>query len=104
MAYNATTLQQTAIMNVTPDNAAGGIWQAGQAPSVDASGNVYYAVGNGSWDGIRNFSQSVLRLRPDLSRADWFTPDNYNTLNGFDYDLGSCGLLLLPRTNLVLAG
>jgi hypothetical protein len=102
MAYSATTLKQTAIWNVTPGNAEGGIWQGGQAPSIDASGNVYYTAGNGSWDGVLNFSESILRLGPSLTLTDWFTPDNYNTLNEFDYDLGSCGLLLLPGTNLIL--
>ncbi|HEY2012148.1 MAG TPA: hypothetical protein VGH38_01550, partial [Bryobacteraceae bacterium] len=102
MAYSATTLQQTAIWVVTPGNAAGGIWQGGQAPSIDASGNVYYVAGNGSWDGVNNLSESILRLRPDLTLSDWFTPDNYNMLNDYDYDLGSCGLLLVPGTNLIL--
>jgi uncharacterized membrane protein len=103
MSYSAATLQQTGIFSVTPGNAAGGIWQAGQAPSIDSVGNVYYAAGNGSWDGTTNFSESILKFGPGLTLGDWFTPDNYDELNEFDYDFGSCGLLLIPRTSLILA-
>jgi uncharacterized membrane protein len=102
MSYSATTLQQTGILNVTPGNAAGGIWQAGQAPSIDSSGNVFYTAANGSWDGTTNFSESILKLGPALTVKDWFTPDDYNFLNQNDYDLGSCGLLLIPGTSLIL--
>jgi len=36
----------------------GGIWMSGRGPAVDASGNVYYMVGNGDWNGTRNFGES----------------------------------------------
>jgi uncharacterized membrane protein/uncharacterized protein YdeI (BOF family) len=104
MAYGATTLQQTAIWNVTPGNAAGGIWQSGAAPAIDAAGNVFYAVGNGSWDGVTNFSESLVKLSPNLKLLDWFTPDNYNALNDNDYDFGNSGPVLIPGTNLTLTG
>ena len=40
----------------------GGIWHGGRAPTVDASGNVYFATGNGLWDGVRNFeARNTLR-------------------------------------------
>ena len=39
---------------------------AGRAPVVDASGNVYYATGNGDWDGISSFGDSVLKLSTEV--------------------------------------
>ena len=59
MAYQASTLAQVGVFNVTPNGGAGGIWQAGAAPAFDASGNLYVSTGNGTFDGNTNFSQSV---------------------------------------------
>ena len=104
MAYNATTLARVAVFNDTPTGSQGGIWQQGRAPAVDSSGNVYVITGNGTWDGSRNFGQSFLKLNSSLSLLDWFTPDNYNSLNAADEDLGSGGALLIPGTSLVIGG
>lgn len=104
MAYSAATLSQTAVFNDTPTGTEGGIWQQGRAPAVDADGNIYVITGNGSWDGVRNFGQSFLKLNSSLSLLDWFTPDNWSTLNGRDSDLGSGGAMLVPGTNLVIGG
>jgi hypothetical protein len=106
IAYNATTLQQIGALCVTPDGQRAGIWQSGQPLSIDASGNLYVATGNGTFDGVRNFGESILKLNANLSSVlDWFTPDNWSFLNSLDLDLGSAGVLLLPGTNdLVGAG
>ena len=61
-------------------------------------------TGNGSWDGQKNFGESVLKLSSTLSLLDWFTPDNYNLLNGGDLDLGVAGIVLIPNTNLSING
>ena len=104
MAYNASTLAQVAVFNDTPTGTQGGIWQQGRAPAVDASGNVYVITGNGTWDGSKNFGESFLKLSSSLSLLDWFTPDNYSSLNAGDEDLGSGGALLIPGTSLVMGG
>ena len=104
MAYNATTLAQAGIYNVTGSGSQGAIWMQGRAPAVDASGNVYVITANGTWDGSQNFSESFLKLNSSLSLLDWFTPDNYSTLTSEDEDLGSGGALLIPNTSLVLGG
>jgi hypothetical protein len=39
-----------------------------------------------------------------LSRADWFTPFNWSSLNLSDSDLGSGGILLIPGTSLLFTG
>ena len=104
MAFDARTLQLTGTFNTTPDGAQGGIWQSGQPPAIDAAGNLFVAVGNGDWDGVRNFAQSVLKLSPSLSLLDWFTPDNYAQLTLGDLDLGICGVLLIPNSNVSVNG
>ncbi len=106
MAYNAATLQQASIFNVTPNGNSGGVWQAGRAPSIDASQNLYLITGNGDWDGIANFGESVLKMTTSggLALSDWFTPNNFSALNGADEDLGSSGTMLIPGTSLVLGG
>ena len=90
MAYSASTLQQVGVLCVTPDGERGGVWQSGQPLSVDSSGNLYVATGNGDFDGVRNFGESILKLNSNLSSVlDWFTPYNWAALNGGDLDLGS---------------
>jgi hypothetical protein len=63
MAYDAATLQQTMIWSAAPDGTSfngAGVWMAGRAPTIDASGNVYYTTGNGTWDGTTNFGVSFV--------------------------------------------
>jgi hypothetical protein len=106
-AYNATTLQQSSIFCSTPNGVNGGVWMAGRAPVVDSSGNLYYASGNGDWDGVSNFGDSVMKIGTaggTLSLLDYFTPDDYATLQANDQDLGSSGPLLIPGTNLLVHG
>ena len=100
LAYDATILQQTAIFNDTPNGIQGGIWESGCGPAADASGNIYLATGNGTFDagsGGLDYADSVLRLNPkSLGLLDYFTPYNQGDLAAEDYDLGSGGTMLLP--------
>jgi len=43
--------------------------------AVDASGNIYVTSGNGYWDGVRDFSDTVLKLgpRPMVHFRCWIT-------------------------------
>lgn len=104
MGYDAKSLRQTAVLNTSPTGSEASIWQSGQAPAVDAEGNIYVVTGNGSWDGKVNFSESFLRLSPELKLLDWFTPTNHLELDAKDMDLDSSGATLIPGTNLVLGG
>lgn len=104
MGYDAKSLRQTAVLNTSPAGSEASIWQSGQAPAVDAEGNIYVVTGNGSWDGKVNFSESFLRLNPQLKLLDWFTPTNHFELDAKDLDLDSSGATLIPGTNLVLGG
>jgi len=111
MAYDKSTLAQTGIFaTVTTGNGGAGVWQSGRPPVVDGSGYIYLFTGNGynglGYDGVHNFSESVLKLDPAhaLTLLDWFTPGNWATLDSSDTDLGSSGPLLLPGTSLLAGG
>lgn len=104
LAYSASTLRQTAVFNTSPTGEAASIWHSGQAPAIDAAGNLYVVTGNGSWDGTHNFSESFLKLDPQLHLLDWFTPTNHAQLDRDDNDLDSSGATLLPNTSIVLGG
>jgi len=104
MAYDAKTLRQVSVLNTSPTGAEASIWQSGQGPAADEEGNIYVATGNGSWDGVRNFSESFMKLTPDLKLLDWFTPTNHFFLDEHDQDLDSSGATLIPGTHLVLGG
>jgi hypothetical protein len=100
MAYDAQTLAQKAVLNITPDGGEGGIWASDTGPAADASGNIFVPTGNGTFDaasGGRDYGDSVLKLDPSsLAILDYFTPFDQEKLNGDDADLGSSGPTLLP--------
>ncbi|CAN5918916.1 hypothetical protein BH11GEM1_BH11GEM1_17140 [soil metagenome] len=104
MAYDARSLAQVAVYNTSSTGSEASIWQSGQGPAADADGNVYVVTGNGSWDGVRNFSESFLKLSPTLALLDWFTPTNHLQLDAKDADLNSSGATLIPGTHLVVGG
>lgn len=66
----------------------GGIWSVGAAPPVDASGNIYFSVGNGDWNGAANsggavptdLGDSVIQMSPSLAVTDYYTPNVYSYL------------------------
>ena len=104
MAYDAKTLKQVSVLNTSPTGSEASIWQSGQGPAADEEGNVYVVTGNGSWDGVKNFSESFMKLTPKLELLDWFTPTNHFDLDRRDNDLDSSGATLIPGTHLVLGG
>ena len=106
MSYDASNLQhQISILNTTPNGWGSSIWQAGRALAIDDQGNLFASTGNGDYNGSSNFGESLLKISAtDLSVLDWYTPENYADLNNNDWDFGSTGAILVPNTNLVLAG
>ena len=100
-AYNATTLQQVAVWNTTPNNEMSGIWQSGQGLVADASGFIYLMTANGSFDaqtGGTSYGQSFVKLTtPGLTLLDYFTPNNYTNLNDLNLDLRDLGSVAYPR-------
>ncbi len=104
IAYDAATLERVSVLNTSPTGSEASIWQSGQGPAADNEGNVYVVTGNGSWDGVSNFSESFLKLTPRLELLDWFTPTNHFALDKRDQDLDSSGATLIPGTHLVVGG
>jgi outer membrane protein assembly factor BamB len=73
-----------------------GIWTP-PGPSVDRAGNLYVSVGNGaSGPGDPyDHSDSVLKIGPDGTLRDSFSPSTWPTDNADDLDLGSQGPALV---------
>ncbi len=110
LGYDAKTLVQTCVFNLTPNGEEGAIWQAGMGMASDPYGNIYAMVGNGTFDadtGGPDYGDSILRLaaKPgSLAVQDYFTPHDQASLSDNDQDTGASGPLLIPNTNLLLGG
>jgi hypothetical protein len=109
-AYDAETLAQKAAFLTTPNGYRGGIWMEGTGLASDKNGNLFVATGNGTFassatNGLQDFGDSIVKLGPRLETPpqDYFTPFNQDQMDsegpglGFDADLGSGGVLLLPE-------
>jgi hypothetical protein len=104
-AYSAQgtgVLHQVAVFCTSPDQGASAIWQSGDGPAADTTGNIYFATGNGAFDlntGGRDAGNTVLKLALQsgaLVRLDYFTPFNTADLTANDLDLGAAGPILPP--------
>jgi PA14 domain/Chitobiase/beta-hexosaminidase C-terminal domain len=107
-AYDGATLSKLALHNTTPNAltdpsgyplAAGGLWQGGAGPASDGM-NLFYMTGNGMFDPTQgSYGDAFVRLgtTDGLFVADYFAPTNQDGLNRADADLGSGGVLLLPK-------
>lgn len=115
LAYDKTSLAQTAAFNDTPDGEGGGLWASGGAPAIDdATGDLYLMSGvdeitygapgdPGVGDPVNTgYNDSFMRLDPSsLNLLDYFTPaDNYY-LAEWDADLGSGADILVPSPSSV---
>jgi hypothetical protein len=107
MSYDAATLAQTSVLNVTPNGTRGAFWMAGDGPAADSSGNIYLLDGNGTFDAAldasgfptqRNYGNAFLKISTSsgLAVADYFEMFNSVAESNADQDLGSGGTLLLP--------
>jgi len=75
------------LYNFTTNGALKGIWAPG-GESVDASGNVYVATGNGT-GGAPNDSETTFELSPSLAVVHRWVPANQTALDNADADTGS---------------
>jgi hypothetical protein len=98
-SYNKSNLALEAVYNTNPGTVAGSIWMSGNGVAADSSGNMYFATGDGPWNGSTWFGDSILKMglpaSGNIPRLDYFTPRNQANLEE-DVDLGSGGVLLLP--------
>ena len=107
IGYDSSTLQQTRVLNLTPNGDHGGIWMAGDGPASDDAGNVYLLDGNGLFDTTLDtngfpikgdFGNTLVKISPSAPAlvTDFFAPHDTAVQSAGDYDLGSGGILLLP--------
>ncbi len=106
MAFSADTLAPTSVLNLVPNGSDGGIWMSGTAPAADASGNLFFIIGNGTFDTTLNASGFPvngdcgncfvkLSTAGGLKLADYFTPHNTVSESNADQDFGSGGGIVL---------
>jgi hypothetical protein len=107
MGYNARTLAQKTVLNVTPNGNEGAIWGAGAGLTADTSGNIFFLDANGIFDTTLNssgfpisgdYGNAYIRLttKGGLAVADYFEMDNGPQESNSDTDFGSGGAILLP--------
>ncbi len=84
----------------------GAVWMGGAAPVVDAKGNIWVSVGNGSVHSsgqAYDDSDSVLELSASLQLKQYFAPAAWPQDNASDHDI-STAPALLSNGQVVVAG
>ncbi len=100
MGYDATTLDQVMAYCSTPDGNDGGIWMNGDGIATDATGSLFFITGDGDLNahtGGNDYGDSFVRISPGGVARDFFAPSVQSDLDAADLDLGSGGVLLLPK-------
>ena len=101
-AYDEGTFTQKSVYVTTPNGGLGGFWMSGAGVAADASGNIFIPSGNGDFDMTSvpmETGDTILKLgtaNQILTLLDYFTPQDQQSLDNGDQDLGSGGVLLLP--------
>lgn len=106
LGYDALTLAQTQVLDVTPNGNDGAIWMSGAAPAADLNGDIYFLDANGTFDTQLDannfpikgdFGNSFLKLSapPILTVADYFAMSGTFAESNADEDLGSGGAVVL---------
>lgn len=106
ISYSASTLQQSSVLNVTPNGSAGAIWMSGAGMASDGQ-SIYFLDANGTFDTTLNaggfplygdFGNAFIKLGTavGLTVTDYFVMSNTLTESQADEDLGSGGALVLP--------
>jgi hypothetical protein len=116
MAYSESTLQQTSVLNLTPNgpssphfgNGEGSVWMSGAGLAADTQGNIFFLDANGTFDSTLtssgfpasgDFGNSFMKISTTgniLAAADFFAAYNLQSESDADQDLGSGGAMLLP--------
>jgi hypothetical protein len=103
LAYDETSLAQTAVFDTSPDHGLTSIWQTGNGLAADENNNIFVETAEACPScynipqGGQTYSNSVLKLDPTtLTVGDYFTPWDVAFLNANDLDLSSTGVLILP--------
>ena len=107
IGYDEASLQQSAVLNLTPNGSEGSIWMSGYGLAADASANIYFLDANGSLDagftasGFPNqadYGNAIVKLSTNsgLAVSDYFEPFNTAAESAADVDLGSGGAMVMP--------
>ncbi|GAC1430490.1 MAG: hypothetical protein NVSMB68_02800 [Thermoanaerobaculia bacterium] len=105
-AFNALCSQKTTILGAGDcASRRAGIWGRSGVVYNEGDESLYVVTSNGPYNANRggfNWGDSILRLGADLQAAkgkplDSYTPDEFETLDKADLDLGSSALALAPR-------
>lgn len=114
LAYDPSTLQLVASFFTDsgnhnkvpglPGEGHSGVWGGGGAITADSNGNIYAITGDGYFDGITNWGDSLVKLvltpgskgTYTLVPADYFTPSDQACRYSTGLDLGSASPLILP--------
>jgi hypothetical protein len=108
ISYNGTTLAQKSVLNVTPNGHDGAIWAAGAGPAADSNGNIYFLVGNGTFETTldangfpvkSDYGNAIMKLSTTnghLAVSDYFNMYNTVSESNVDEDLGSGGAMVVP--------
>ncbi len=108
MGYSESTLQQTSVLNLTPNGSEGSIWMAGSGIAAGPAGSIYVLDANGTFDAVLNaegfpvhsdFGNGFLKISTTdnkLAVEDYFEDLNTVSESNSDTDLGSGGALVLP--------
>ena len=105
--YNGTQFSQTASFCTTPNGSDGGVWQSGKGLTADAAGNIYFSIGNGTFDansGGQDYGMCYMKMSPALKVLDWFAPFDEQSLSNQDLDLGNTGVSGIPGTTRLFGG
>ncbi len=89
-----------------PGEGHSGVWGAGNGVSADLSGNIYAITGDGFWDGVINWGDSLVKLQLTANSSsssgyswtllDYFTTSDQACRYAHGKDYGSMGPLILP--------
>jgi len=114
MSYDASTLQQKSVLNTTPNGGEGGIWNGGVGLNADEAGDIYFPAADiypsatsNPFNGAGNLGNSLVRVKDTgsaLAVQTTFTPFDTRTWAPRDLSLGPMGGILIPGTQLYVAG
>jgi hypothetical protein len=108
IGYSASTLEQTQVINLTPNGSKGAIWMGGAGLAASSSG-IFFLDANGTFDTSldsngfpenHDFGNGFIQLNQNsqgaLQVSDYYATDDTVQQSSADKDLGSGGVIVLP--------
>jgi hypothetical protein len=112
IAYDEKNLAQVGVFNTNPTSAGkapfasvsngsgGSVWTPG-ALAADTT-QIFATTGNGPFDGLTTFGDSVIKLSSDCTLSDFFVPPEQMIDQVLDLDIGSGGVVLISQNGFNL--